>query len=311
MIVSITGGTGFIGKTLALRHLGMGDEVRVLSRKCEGLPEPVKWYKGDLLKEADLSSFVENADVLYHCAGQLSDISAMKSLHVDGTKRLAEAASGRIWHWVHLSSVGVYGPVSSGIVTEQFPLNPVGQYETTKCEADKIVLEASKCHAFTASILRPSNVFGGNMKNRSLFSMTKMIERGLFFFVGKPGASANYIHVDNVVEALILCATMPQARGRIYNLSDNRTMEEFVGLIASSLKKPPPKSRLPKSVALGLGKVFGKFPAFPLTVSRVEALSGFSVYSTMAIKTELQYRHVVSMEEGIEELVRVYRQCQK
>jgi nucleoside-diphosphate-sugar epimerase len=75
------------------------------------------------------------------------------------------------------------------------------------------------------------------MTNRSLYALVTMIQRDLFFLIGKPGASANYIHVDNVVEALMLYWSMPQAAGQVYNLSDHRTMETFIGVIAQSLER--------------------------------------------------------------------------
>lgn len=307
MIVAITGGTGFIGKALVLRHLELGDEVRVLSRQASGLPDSVRWHKGDLLNFENLLSFVEGAEVLYHSAGQLTDTSIMRSLHVDATRRLTELASTRIAHWVQLSSVGVYGPVSSGVITERSILNPAGEYEITKTESDRIVLDAAQKGAFTCTILRPSIVFGAKMKNRSLFSMIEMIDRGLFFFIGKPGASANYIHVDNVAEALVRCATQPQAKDRIYNLSDYRTMEEFVGAIALCLGKPAPGLRIPASPAKAVSRIFGRISGFPLTPSRVDALTNRSVYSIDMIRQELGYEHIVSMKIGIHELVKAYR----
>ena len=52
MEVAITGGTGFIGRALVLRHLAAGDTVRVLSRRSsnqDGFPDVVKLYSGDLV----------------------------------------------------------------------------------------------------------------------------------------------------------------------------------------------------------------------------------------------------------------------
>jgi hypothetical protein len=43
-----------------------------------------------------------------------------------------------------------------------------------------------------------------------------VVDRGRFFFVGPPGASANYVAVDNVGDALVRCATRPEAAGRVY-----------------------------------------------------------------------------------------------
>jgi nucleoside-diphosphate-sugar epimerase len=146
------------------------------------------------------------------------------------------------------------------------------------------------------------------MMNQSLFNMIAMIDRGLFFYIGKPGASANYIHADNVVDGLVRCGTMQQAKGRVYNLSDHCTMEHFVETIADALGRSPPRLRIPKSIAHFAGSTLGKIPGFPLTQSRVNALDNRSVYSISRIQQELDYHPAVSIEEGLRELVAAYKQ---
>ena len=313
MRVGITGGTGFIGKTLILRHLAAGDTVRLLSRRSiydMALPNSVQVFDGDLTGPVDfLIPFVDGVHVLYHCAAEIKDQTKMYSVNVKGTKNLCLAAGHRIGHWVQLSSVGAYGPHFSGIVTEQTPLNPVGIYEKTKTVSDQVVTNAAGEGAFTYSILRPSNVFGPSMTNQSLFQMIEMISKGLFFFIGKPGVSANYIHVDNVAEALIRCGKMPRARARICNLSDHRTMEEFVAIIAEELGKPMPRRRLPEILVRWIVKFFGRLPRFPLTESRLDALTNRSLYSTEWIQNQLGYVPKISMEDGLRQMVKAWKQA--
>ena len=313
MLVGITGGAGFIGRVLLLRHIAIGDTVRLLSRRSiydMALPDFVNVFHSDLTGPVEsLIPFVDGVDVLYHCAGEIRDHTRMYSVHVTGTKNLCTAANRRVGHWVQLSSVGVYGPQSSVIVTEQTPLNPVSIYEKTKTESDQLVMNAAREGAFTCSILRPSNVFGPTMRNQSLFQMIAMINKGLFFFIGKPGASVNYIHVDNVVEGLVRCGKMSAARGRIYNLSEHRTIEVFVSVIAAELRKPMPKTRLPEMLVRWMAKLFGWLPHFPLTESRVNALTTRSVYSIERIQHELGYAHKVSMEGGLRQIVKAWKQA--
>ena len=234
----------------------------------------------------------------------------MWKLHVDATHKLVEAASRRVDHWVQLSSVGVYGPVALGAITEDSAINPVGLYEASKAEADKIVVEAANNGNFSYSILRPSNVFGAGMTNQSLFAMISMIARGWFFYIGKQGACANYIHVNNVVKGLICCGTMQAAKGNTYNLSDNCAMEHFVKVIANELGRPPPWLRLPEPIAYLAGKTLGRVPGFPLTQSRVNALVNRSFYPVSRIQRDLGYGYDISMEEGLCELVKEYSKGQ-
>jgi len=311
MVVAITGGTGFIGKRLVKRCLSNGDEVRILSRKephAQFVSDGVHWFQGDLTREDRLDAFLQDVDVLYHCAGQLTKPEEMHQVHVKGTEHLIAAAEGRIAHWVQLSSVGVYGSISSGLVTEDSPIEPVGEYEITKAMSDAKVLAASERGAFACTILRPSNVFGADMSNQSLFSMINMIDRGLFFFIGKPGASANYIHVDNVVSGLLGCAAKGVSNHRIYNLSDYCLMEEFVQFICVALgNRKLPRLRLPEYLMRCLSKSIGRIPRIPLTIARVNALTNRSVYSIERIQTELDYQHITSQQEGIAQMVAMYK----
>jgi nucleoside-diphosphate-sugar epimerase len=313
MIIAITGGTGFIGRKLVSCHLARGDEVRVLSRRPpaqSGLPATVRHWPGDLAGSADLRPFVDAAEILYHCAGEIRNTDLMQAVHVGGTRSLIEAAAGRIGRWVQLSSVGAYGPVSEGSVTEDAPLKPVGAYELTKTESDRLVVEAAGRGAFSCAILRPSNVFAADMTNSSLFALIRMIDKGLFFFIGKPGASANYIHADCVVHALTACAVAPEAKGRIYNLSDHRTREEFMGTIADALGRPAPRLRFPEKPVRWAAGLFGGIPGFPLTESRITTSVNRSIYPIARIQQELGYAHVISMEAGLRQLVAAYRQRQ-
>ncbi|MBK9161532.1 MAG: NAD-dependent epimerase/dehydratase family protein [Nitrosomonadales bacterium] len=313
MIVAVTGGTGFIGRKLVARLIERGDTVRLLTRTPDpGEHSSIEVHQCDLLtaEVSELSSILEGVEVLYHCAGQINDLSAMRALHVDATHKLVGAASHRIGRWVQLSSVGVYGPVSEGEVTEDSAISPVGEYEVTKAESDQIIIEAADRGCFGYSMLRPSNVFGAGMQNRSLFDMIRIIDRGLFFYIGKPGASANYIHVDNVAEALLQCGTLPRAEGGIFNLSDCRTLEEFVAIIASALGKHAPRMRLPKAPVRLLARWSEMLPGFPLTEARVDALTNRATYPDTRIERELGYRHLVTMEEGVMELVALWKKSQ-
>lgn len=312
MIVSVTGATGFIGNRLVAKLVAQGNTVRVLTRsrsRADYLPDPVKVFVGDLSSDAgDLSAFVDDSDVLYHLAGEIRHAYAMRSLHVVGTRALVKAAKRRVAHWVQLSSVGAYGPVSEGMVDESRPCEPKGEYETTKVESDRLVQEAADSGAFSCTILRPSIVFGPDMPNRSLYQLISTVARGWYFHIGAPGASANYVYVDNVVDALVACGTQPMARGKVYNLSDSCTMEQFIGAIAAPLGVSNPRLRVPEPPVRWLARALAWMPGLPLTASRVDALTSRVRYSNSRIERELGYVHRVSTEEGLRRMVESWRE---
>ncbi len=311
MIVAITGGTGFIGEKLVERHCALGDQVRVLSRReLSRVPfgNAVELFLGDLaVDDCDLRGFVQGANILYHCAGEIRDPARMRAVHLDGTARLIDAANGRIDRWVQLSSVGAYGPHRQGVVTEDTPLHPVTTYEETKTAADNLVANAARAGAFVVSMLRPSSVFGPTMRSRGLAELIDLIDRGLYFYIGKPGALMNLVFVDNVVEALYRCGTMQAAAGRTFIVADSNPLEACVNTIATALGKPAPHWRVPERPARWTARLFGRVPGMPLTEARIDSLVTAVRYSNARIERELGYCHIVSMEEGLKELVAAWR----
>jgi len=308
MVVAVTGGTGFVGAGVVGAHLSRGDDVRVLTRR-ESPPAPAgaRLVRGDLAHGDLPKEFLSGAHVLYHCAGELRNESGMRAVHVEGTRRLLDLASGSVRRWVQLSSVGVYGPRREGMITEDTREAPVGPYERTKAESDALVTTAKARGALDAVILRPSIIFGPGMPNQSLFALLSAVDRGLFVFVGPKGASANYVPVENVVEALVLCATSPAAAGGVFNLSAFTTMEAFIGTIATALGRRPPRLRLPRRPLRAAAAVLGVVPQWPLSASRVDALSNRAVYSTTRIESKLGYRPPVTVEDALTRTVAQWR----
>lgn len=309
-VIAITGGTGFVGRHLVARHVALGDEVRYLTRNADGMPLPgAIRHVGNLADaEKGLQEFVRGADVLYHCAAELLDVSRMAATNEAGTRNLLRAAQAEVGRWVQLSSTGVYGLQRGGEVGEEAGLSPGNDYERSKAAADALVLEAAQRQGLSCVLLRPSNVYGADMGNRSLFQLIRMIDKGLFFFIGPPGAVANYIHVENVVDALLLCgqAELPQ-NGRAYIVSDHCPLETFVGIIAARLGRPAPRWRLPLPLVRAAANVFGRLPGFPLKPSRVAALTDRTVYRTDRIARELGYCNRITLEQGVSELVREWQ----
>ena len=273
MILAVTGGSGFIGSRLVERLARQGHEIRTLSR-TGGASDHGTTYIGCLGRDHSdhFIPFVDGADAVVHCAGEIADPGRMEATHVTGTRDLLAAATGRVRHWVQLSSVGVYGPADKGVLTEGSPCRPQGPYEETKAVSDSLVLKACRAGTMTTSILRPSIVFGEDMPGQSLRQMARMVEKGHFFFVGKHGASANYIHVDHVVEALDFCIRAAEARNGVFNLSDWLPLEEFIAALSSGLGCKAPRLHVAEPLVRLAASIGGIFPHFPLTRSRIDAL---------------------------------------
>ena len=318
MKVLVTGGSGFIGARLVDALCEKGYKVFVLSRKRPGkfecINSAVEIIQCDLLDaSSDLERLVADCLVVFNCAGELHNEALMEALHVSATLRLVQAckkvakATGNPIHWVQLSSVGAYGLVpitasSERVVTEETAPAPVGAYEVTKTKADELIVAAMEDDILSYSILRPSNVYGQSMPNNSIRQWGRAIQKGLFVYVGQSGAISTYVHVDDVVCAMLLCGFDRRAKGEVFNISNDCPQEEMVNAIANAVHVVPPRLRVPEVAIRLVSSFFSRMKGFPLTCSRIDSLVARTRYPTDKLHSILNYRPSRTVKSTIEEV---------
>lgn len=316
MNVSITGGSGFIGGLLTASLVARGDQITLLSRRESTPTSNIKVVKGDIVSDvAALGDFVRDAEVIIHCAGEVNDTELMYRLHVDGTRNLLAALhrqiklTGTPVHWVQLSSTGAYGPRESGsnetlTIDERFTPAPVGTYEVTKTISDELVVALAAVEPlFTFTIVRPSIVIGSGMSNQSFFQMGEVVRKRLFFYIGSDTSLATYVHVDDVIRALLLCTSDVRAVGKTFILSNDCPLEQVISQLARAQAVPVPRLRLPESLIRLLVKVISPLVRLPLTPERVDALTKHVGYSSVHIRNTLGFEFASSIPESIPGLI--------
>lgn len=306
MKIALTGGRGFIGRSIARQLVLAGHSVKILTRDSEkSHTNNCTSFIGDLLHSpsSKLSEFVGDAECIIHLAGEINDVSKMKPLHVDGTARLIEAVQNPSVRWIQISSCGVYGNQLSAIIDECAPCRPVGVYEETKFASELMVRNATDAGKFASTILRPSIVYGAEMKNNSLRALIKAIKHNRFFFIGQPGALYNLVHVDDLADAVVL-ALNDINRSAIYNVSTALTIESVVEKVELALNLKSRRVRINKFFADATATMFSPFPRFPLTRSRVAALSCQTSYSADSIHQLLGWHPKIDLVDVIPELIR-------
>jgi len=173
---------------------------------------------------------------------------------------------------VQLSSVDVYGPPEGdGDITESTAPKPATEYERSKLEADLSVKRVCEDRGCGWSILRPSNVVGASMPTASAHALVRAIASGRFVYVGSRDAKCTYIHVDDVVGALLAIAQAPS--GTVADVSSDCRWTLLVKRICERASLKPPRLRVPTWFAQPISLAFGGIPAFPLTPTHVGALA--------------------------------------
>ena len=316
MLVCVTGARGFIGRHLVARLQETGGlRLRILSRTADSHDFPdCQVHRFDLTKAGEsLKSFLEDADVLVHCAGEIRDPSKMEALHVHGTGALLEAASARRserikpLRWVQLSSVSVYGPPSKPglprVVSEDAELNPVGEYEQTKAAADRLILEVGRRGGIAPTIIRPSIVFGADMPNPSLRQLAEVVRRGLFFYIGRRQAVATYVHVGDVAEVLEQAVFNERMQNEVYNVSNDCSLEEMIGGMATGAGVRTPQVRLPEKPLRMLLRLLPGSLTGPLTTERLNALTSRTTYPCHKLAAHTGYKPTRPVPETLTAVV--------
>ena len=180
MKVLVTGASGFIGGAFLKHALSKGLNVRVLTRN------PNNWHvqprlevvTGDLSNQSDWRELLDGIEIVVHAAAESNDPVLMPSVNVHGPERLLYAAvHAGVKRWVQLSSVGSYGPVANGVVRENCDVNPSNPYEISKTDFDEILQKAARNFNIEVCLVRPSNVYGPDMRNQSIKQMLNAIQK--------------------------------------------------------------------------------------------------------------------------------------
>jgi nucleoside-diphosphate-sugar epimerase/predicted dehydrogenase len=221
----VTGANGFIGTRLVRALTARADEdVRAFVRneyRAQGLTKiGAHILEGDLRNADSIARALDGADVVYHLGAAMSGSPAdYLEVSVRGTERLLRAALEKgVKKLVYVSTIAVYGAPSSSPVTEDFPYvdRDLTPYIQSKIEAEKLILRAVAESKLPATILRPGVVYApGHRVSRIGYPL---LGGRLWVIVGLNSIAIPVVHVDDVVDAMILAARSPQSVGQVYNV---------------------------------------------------------------------------------------------
>lgn len=208
-LVTIFGGSGFVGRYIARRMAKEGWRVRVACRrpnealfvKPYGVPGQVEPLACNIRDDASVRAMLRGADAVVNCVGVLNSLGAntFDAVQAEGAGRIARlAAAEGVGRLVHISAIGADAASDS-------------DYARTKGDGEAAVLAAFP----TAMILRPSVIFGTEDHFFNRFAgMTRM---GPLLPIVGAGTKFQPVHVDDVARAAVKGVTGEAAPG-VYEL---------------------------------------------------------------------------------------------
>ncbi|CUK14109.1 hopanoid-associated sugar epimerase [Ruegeria denitrificans] len=227
-LVTIYGGSGFVGRYIARRMANEGWRVRVAVRrpneamfvKPYGVVGQVEPILCNIRDDASVAAVMHGADAVVNCVGVLNELgkNEFDSVQAEGAERIARiAAEQGVARMVHISAIGADAASSS-------------EYSRTKAQGEAGVL----AHMPDAMVLRPSIIFGTEDQFFNRFAgMTRLGP-----FLPLVGAETRFqpVYVDDVAKAAVQ-GVLGQAEAGTYELggpevkSFRALMQQMLGVI--------------------------------------------------------------------------------
>jgi nucleoside-diphosphate-sugar epimerase len=318
----VTGASGFLGRSLIQKlFLQEGMQIVGLVRNPktakESLPQGIELIQGDITDRNKLPSFPSDVDAVIHAAGILGKFLAKDSdyrlVNATGTENvLCASESAGIRNLLLVSSAGVLGPIKNPPADESMSRSPSNGYERSKAEAEEITERFHREGRIRATIVRPEFIYGPG--DLHLLGFFRAIRDRRFFLIGSGDSLLHPTYVEDVSQAIWAAITHGGFNGSAYLVTGPRyvTVRELYQITTSALGVPMRRIRLPKLAAYGAaglmeiaGRAIGK--DMPLTFSKVRFFTENRAFKSDRAKTVFNYVPRFSVEEGVAETVKWYR----
>ena len=224
MLVSISGGAGFLGLHLARRLLADGANVRSLDVGPLDDPElerSVEELRGDVRDRAAVERLVRGADVVVHAAAALpiqASRAAIRSVNVGGTANvLAAARDAGVRRVVFVSSTAVYGIPERHPIREDDPLVGVGAYGESKIEAERVCREFGALGLETV-IVRPKTFVGPERLGVFEILFDWVREGRRIYVLGTGDNRYQLLAVEDLVDAIVRSFDAREVAGEAVNV---------------------------------------------------------------------------------------------
>lgn len=238
MKVAVTGGAGYIGSTLVKRlvehryqvvsvdNLMNGDYTYL---KNHGIDYNAELKIADIRDGKKIEDVFSGSDAIAHLAALPGLMKCREqpaesiSINVYGTFQVLEAARkldiGKV---VFCSSAAVYGKPKELPVKESHPLRPLNLYGVTKHTGEKLMELYYDNYGIETISLRFGNVFGVGLYTNYDTVIPKFVRMGLdgepMTVYGDGTSNRDFVHVEDIVQALILALKSNGLGGKSYNV---------------------------------------------------------------------------------------------
>jgi NAD+-dependent farnesol dehydrogenase len=318
LIVLLTGGTGFLGKSVARALAARGHTLRILARETSdlaGLPR-AEIVRGDVVDRESMLRAAQGCGAVCHLAALVRmwtpERERFDLVNVSGLRHALEAtreARARLIYTSSFIAVGPAGPEPADESRRHPGRGYRNDYERTKAQADTVAAEAVAGGQDVVT-LYPGVVYGpGDLTDGNL--VVKLVAdhlRGRLAGIIGPGDRIwSYAFVDDVASGHAAALERGIAGERYFLAGDNVTMNELFATLERVAAVPPPRRHIPYAAASALGFAmwtWAELTGHPpqLTQEVVNVFREHWAYSSAKAERELGYRRT-PLEDGLRRTV--------
>lgn len=236
----VTGASGFVGQALSRRLLRMGALVTGLCRSAPADGTSSRWLCGDVTDQAFVRRSMLDARpaTIFHLA---SIVSGSRDIHLT-LPMLATNLQGFVNVAMAARDVGNPRLICMGSLQEPdqtLPAVPASPYAAAKFAASCYARMFAATYDMPVTIARPLMVYGGGQMDFSKI-VPYVIQRLLQGHSADLSSGAqhfDWVHVDDVVEALLEIASRDGLNGRTIDIGTgvSASVADVVGFIAKTL----------------------------------------------------------------------------
>lgn len=252
----VLGGRGFIGSHLtdalltAEHHVCCFDQSPVLAEKVH---PRLEHRIADWASDQDLESALSDCDVCFHLVSttlphtsNLDPVFDIESNLIRTIKLLDMAVKHGVKKIIFTSSGGtVYGKPIQVPIPESHPTEPTCSYGISKLAIEKFLALYKQLHGLDYTVLRIANPFGerqrleGQQGAIAVF-MGKVLRGETVEIWGDGGVVRDYIHISDVVQALLLAMTSKSISQGVFNIGSGQgySLNEVLSAIEQVTSKP-------------------------------------------------------------------------
>ena len=260
--VVVTGANGLLGSAFVKRLIHEDEYVRLFVRR---LPPPeiadhpqIEVVLGELGDPDAVDRAIEGATAVFHIGAAMGGgWAAHEAATIEGTRNVVEACLKHdVPKVIYISSLSVIdwaGHPPNQPVTESATLEPTpqqrGSYTQAKLEAERIIRAAAQERDLPVVILRPGQIWS---ETSALITAAVGVRLGQWLVViGDDSNQLPLVHVDDVVEAIVLSTQSQFSHGEVFQVVDNDLMsrEELVRLYSRAREPQLRITRIPLGLA--------------------------------------------------------------